>query len=64
MGLHGHESWLTEHTIANFIRISFDPETMRIVVFLGAERKFDRFLDEHVGLGKILETAAESRGTI
>jgi len=40
-----------------FLRITFDPIEMRIVVLLSAERLFARFLVEHAGLADLLAQA-------
>lgn len=43
--------------MVEFVRLTFEPDSMRIVVFLAAERDFDRFLSEHAGLGELLNLA-------
>jgi hypothetical protein len=43
--------------MVEFVRLTFEPDSMRIVVFLAAERDFERFLSEHAGLSELLNRA-------
>jgi hypothetical protein len=64
-GLSGikEETWVDfKDVVVQFVRLTFEPNDLSIVVFLSAERRFDRFLKEHAGLQETLLTMMLSKG--
>ena len=51
------EEPLPTNARVEFVRLTFDPGTMTIVVVLAAEREFHRFVAEHSGLSELLTWA-------
>jgi|GEM_PF-4682292 len=45
---------LQQIAVVSFLRFTFHPESMRVMVLLAADRIFERFLFEHVGLADAL----------